>query len=99
MSVLPGARLRSVTSTCEVVVVRAPKRAGALMCAGAEMSPKPVETGARVAGEGSLIAVGKRYCADDLGIEVLCVSPGAGPLMFDGIELEQKSAKPLPASD
>jgi len=69
------------------------------MCAGQEMSPKPVEGAVKTITAGASISLGKRYCADDLGLEVLCVSAGAGPLTFDGVELEQKSAKPLPASD
>jgi hypothetical protein len=45
------------------------------------------------------ILLGKRYALPAVGLEVLCVSAGVGPLTFNGATLEQKTAQALPASD
>jgi hypothetical protein len=55
--------------------------------------------GSPTAGAGEVIALGKRYSNDEVGIEVLVVAPGEGPLTFEGAELTQKQASALPASD
>ena len=47
--------------------------------------------------DGTLI--GKRYTNEDAVVEVLCTKAGAGSFALDGVVLEIKSAKPLPASD
>lgn len=49
--------------------------------------------------DGPMIELGKRYSDDDAGVEVLCVKPGVGPLLFGAQELSLKGAKALPASD
>jgi hypothetical protein len=43
--------------------------------------------------------LGKRYAAEDLGLELLSVRGGEHALAVDGIPLALKVAKPLPASD
>jgi len=43
--------------------------------------------------------LGKRYCDDDDGIEVLCTKGGDGSLALAGKSLHLKEAKPLPSSD
>jgi len=98
MPVAPGARLRNDVSACEVVVVKAPSQAGELSCAGVVMTTD-ARTGTPTVGSGETIALGKRYSNEELGIEVLCVAPGEGPLTFEGTELTQKQATALPASD
>ncbi len=98
MPVAPGARLRNNSSACEVVVVKAPTQAGELSCAGVIMTTEARE-GSATAGAGEVIALGKRYSNDEVGIEVLVVAPGEGPLTFEGAELTQKQATALPASD
>jgi len=98
MPVAPGARLRNNASGCEVVVVKAPTQAGELSCAGVVMTTDARE-GSPVAGAGAVIALGKRYSNDEVGIEVLVVAGGEGPLTFEGAELSQKQASALPASD
>jgi hypothetical protein len=55
--------------------------------------------GTAAAGAGEVIALGKRYSNEEVGIEVLVVAPGEGPLTFEGAELTQKQATALPASD
>lgn len=95
MSLTAGARLKTTTSTLEVVVVAAPTADAHLLAAGEPMSadatPGP-------AGE-AIYAIGKRYVEDASGIEILVVKPGPGPLSIGGNDLVIKSAKPLPASD
>jgi hypothetical protein len=99
MTFKPGTRLRTSGSTCEVVVVKAPGTDGELLCAGSPMTTDPADGSVPSAGEGPLIALGKRYAEEASGLELLCVRPGPGPLAFGGAELSLKSAKPLPASD
>ncbi len=97
-----GARLVSAVCTTEVVVVRAGDPGVVVECGGAPMlaagssppapgSPRPGLDG------GSLI--GKRYGGPDAPVELLCIKAGAGTLSAGGTVLEQRSAKPLPASD
>jgi hypothetical protein len=98
VSLKVGSRLRTPTSTAEVIVVKAPATDGELQCAGGAMSTEDVP-GERQDGGGSPILLGKRYTDAESGIELLCTKPGAGPLSFDGRELGIKSAATLPASD
>ncbi len=96
----PGARLRSVTCTTEVVVVRAAQDAD-VRCGGKPMvdpAGTAVEAGRPVAPFDQGTQMGKRY-ADDAGLEVLCTKAGAGSLSIGDTLLEMKGAKPLPASD
>ena len=72
-----------------------------LRCGGHPMTPvgETVELRDPEPGfaDGSLL--GKRYCADDLGIELLCIKSGSGSLSVGGEALHLKQAKPLPSSD
>jgi hypothetical protein len=43
--------------------------------------------------------MGKRYTDAAGTLELLCIKPGAGSLSVDGVALQHKDAKPLPASD
>jgi len=98
----PGARLRSVTCTTEVVVVRGSAELTDLRCGGhpmvdiGEADPETFEVTAPF-DAGSL--VGKRYVNEDESIEVLCTKPGSGSLSIADDALAVKGAKPLPASD
>lgn len=97
MSLKPGVRIASATSTCEVLVVRAPSTDEPLTCAG---NPMEQAAGATAAGQGPQdILIGKRYVDELSGLEVLCVKSGAGPLRFGGRDLTARAPKPLPASD
>ncbi|HWD54673.1 MAG TPA: hypothetical protein VG346_06105 [Acidimicrobiales bacterium] len=96
-----GTRLRSVTDTCEVVVVKAPGEPVDLRCGGhpfvaidAEVTPASIE-----AGFDGGTQLGKRYADEALGLELLCTKAGAGSLSVGETLLEVKGAKPLPASD
>jgi hypothetical protein len=97
----PGARLRSVTCTTEVVVVKGGGDAVDLRCGGEPMVPIDDEsTGGPPAdgfAEGTL--VGKRYVTADDALELLCSKPGAGSLSVGDALLAVKGAKPLPSSD
>ena len=103
MSVVPkpGVRLRSVTCSTEVVVVKGGGDEVDLRCGGEPMVPvgQDATAGEPAApfDEGTL--VGKRYVTDDESIEVLCTKPGAGSLSLGDTALLVKGAKPLPSSD
>jgi hypothetical protein len=98
----PGTRLRSVTDTTEVVVVRAGAEDVDLCCGGAAMAPQGTDAssgGPPVAGFDGGTQVGKRYEDTDAGLEVLCTKPGPGSLSIGARAMTQKDAKPLPSSD
>jgi hypothetical protein len=99
----PGTRLRSVTDTTEVVVVRASAEEELdLWCGGAAMAPQgtDVPSGAQPsAGFDEGTKVGKRYEDSEAGLEVLCTKAGPGSLSIGARTLTQKDAKPLPSSD
>jgi hypothetical protein len=101
MQLKAGARLRSATDTCEVVVVRTPGEPVDLRCGGhamaaidAEVTPQSIE-----AGFDQGTQLGKRYADEELGLEVLCTKAGEGSLSVGETLLAVKGAKPLPASD
>lgn len=93
----PGSRIKSNACDTEVVVIK--YTAGAVQCGGADMSDAGgggAELSADFAG-GSVM--GKRYVDAAGTLELLCVKPGKGTLALDGVKLDLKEAKPLPASD
>jgi hypothetical protein len=98
----PGSQLASTVCGTRVIVVRAPAgEAPQIACAGSPMVPadgagKPTSPAA-AAGDATLL--GKRYVNADGTLELLCTSPGSGPLTCDGEPMTVKAAKPLPASD
>ena len=101
MHLKAGTRLRSVTDTTEVVVVKAPGEAVDLRCGGqplvaidADVTPSGVAVGF----DGGT-QLGKRYADEQLGLELLCTKAGEGSLSVGDTILEVKGAKPLPASD
>ncbi|WP_314221044.1 hypothetical protein [Streptomyces zaehneri] len=100
-----GQMLASTVDPTAVIVVRCPDEELEITCGGAAMvegtgtGPASAATGTadpELLG-GSLL--GKRYAAEDLGLELLCTKPGPGTLAVNGVPLPVKSAKPLPASD
>ena len=102
MQLKPGSRLASAVCDTEVVVVKAPASAEVdLRCGGYPMVPKGETAPSAEVDEaysgGTLI--GKRYADEELGLELLCTRGGAGTLTCNGVVLEIKGAKPLPASD
>lgn len=101
MQLKPGTRLQSAVCDTQVVVVRPPADDVDLRCGGHPMVPvgEAVERVASVAGFDTGTLMGKRYTADELGLEVLCSKAGAGALSVGDELLPLKDAKPLPASD
>jgi len=96
-----GARLRSATDACEVVVVRAPADPVDLRCGGHPFLPVDAEPVPQsiVPGFDGGTQLGKRYADDELGLELLCTKPGEGSISVGETILAVKGAKPLPASD
>ncbi|WP_432198190.1 hypothetical protein [Streptomyces sp. bgisy027] len=101
MTFAVGARLRSLSSGVEVVVVRPAAQPVVLTCAGEALIP--LERAASAipgpAPDRETVLVGKRYHDETSGLELLCTKSGAGPLVVDGRSLGAKAAKPLPSSD
>ena len=97
----PGARLRSVTCSTEVVVVKGGPDEVDLRCGGEPMVAidDPATSGAPAAPFDGGTLVGKRYVTEDEAIELLCTKPGAGSLSLGEAALLVKGAKPLPSSD
>lgn len=98
-----GDRLRSVTCTTELIVIRAPAGDVVLECGGRPMvgrdasAPVPDESSVLADGVGSQL--GKRYADEELGLELLVTKAGSNEPSIDGRTLELKAAKPLPSSD
>ncbi len=101
MQLKAGARLRSATDTCEVVVVRAPAEPVDLRCGGHPLVPMDADVTPQSpeAGFDQGTQLGKRYSDEELGIELLCTKAGEGSLSVGDTILVVKGAKPLPASD
>jgi hypothetical protein len=98
----PGTRLRSVTDTTEVVVVRVGAEEVDLCCGGTAMAPQGTDVpsgGSPAAGLDEGTKVGKRYEDTEAGLEVLCTKAGPGSLSIGARAMTQKDAKPLPSSD
>ena len=96
-----GARLRSATDACEVVVVRAPAEPVDLRCGGHPFLPidaEPTHLSVEAGFDGGT-QLGKRYSDDELGLELLCTKAGEGSISVGETILAVKGAKPLPASD
>ena len=94
----PGSKLKSQVCAVEVMVIRGGE--GQVECGGAPMADDKPETLLpldEAYAQGSLM--GKRYVDAAGTIELLCVKAGAGSLSVDGVALQLKDAKPLPASD
>jgi hypothetical protein len=97
-----GQTLVSVVDDTAVVVVRCPGTDITVTCGDEEMVPKesnPPAAPPRAAAGGGGAQLGKRYTAEGVDIELLCVKAGTAPLAVNGVAVGQKSAKPLPASD
>lgn len=101
MKLRVGQSLMSQVDATTVIVVRCPEAEVSVACGGYEMATQaqasPFPAAEAPSGEG--LVMGKRYIADELGLELLCVRPGPYSVTADGTVLVQKNAKPLPASD
>jgi hypothetical protein len=95
-----GQRLLSVTSSAEIIVVRAPADADDPTCDGVPMvATRPSGAAPPDDSGDDQVVLGKRYTNDDETVQLLCVKGGRGVLAVDGTPLHVMGAKPLPASD
>ena len=96
-----GTRLQSQVCDTQVIVVRSSDALDDLRAGGVPMVPLNAEKSADAQLDPNFsggTVMGKRY-VDDSGAELLVTKAGAGSLSIGGTPLEQKTAKPLPASD
>ena len=93
-----GTKLKSTVCDTEVMVIRG---SGVVVdCGGAPMlEERPAERGTLNPGFATGTLIGKRYVDAVGSLELLCVKPGKGSLSINGVALQLKDAKPLPASD
>ena len=102
ISLKPGARLFSAVCATEMIAVKAPSGEVDLTIGGAPPVSSAAERaagGAVADGHGGGASMGKRYVDDAETIELLCTKPGDGIPAVDGVVLQLKEAKALPASD
>jgi hypothetical protein len=100
MKLTVGTTLYSAVDSAAVIVVRAPEGDVTVTYADAEMTTeKPAaDAGGGAAGQDGTL-LGKRYTDEEGSLELLCTKPGPGALAVNGVALQIKQAKPLPASD
>jgi hypothetical protein len=102
MSLKPGMRLKSVTDTTEVVVVRGSDDPVEVCCGGVAMVAHGDEVAAGsppAAGFDDGTELGKRYEDPESGLELLCTKGGPASLSIGTVLLTRREAKPLPSSD
>ena len=102
MDLKPGTRWASQVCDTEVVVVRAPTRAGVARVRRAPDDPggrRPALPASPGPGVRRGLLIGKRFADPDSGLELLVTKAGEGTLAVDGIAIPLKEAKPLPSSD
>ena len=97
----PGARLYSTVDPAEFITVKAPSGPVELTLGGADpaLAPHDGPVGQPTEGHDGGAAIGKRYTDADGTVELLCTKAGMAVPAIDGVLLELKGAKPLPASD
>ncbi len=105
----PGTRLKSVVCDTEIVIVRGPAEATAVvLCGGRPMVAHGDEVDRNqpiLDGHDGGTVLGKRYGIDGDPVEVLVTKAGAGALSLSGaaglggVLMTTKDAKPLPSSD
>lgn len=94
----PGTKLKSAVCDTEVMVIKS--GGGAIHCGGSPMGEaKPETPGALSEEHSGGTLMGKRYVDADGKYELLVTKAGKGSLSVDGVPLNTKDAKPLPASD
>ena len=97
-----GARLQSVVSTVQVIVMRCEGDVRQLECGGHPMTPIGVDVPSTDSSADPLegrVELGKRYSSDEPAVSVLCTKAGDGTLTVDGHPFTLEAAKVLPASD
>lgn len=102
MELTTGARLRSQVGPTELIVVRPSAGDVDLQCGGHPMVTLDTEPAAGLeiaAGLEEGAQIGKRYTDAAGELELLVTKAGPGTLTIDGVPVQLKEAKPLPASD
>jgi hypothetical protein len=103
MQLTPGARFRSAVCDTEVVIVRPPADAAAILaCGGMPMLPRGEQLDGPVSirdGHDAGTVLGKRYGLSDDPVELLVTKSGKGSLSLSGRLLQTKDPKLLPSSD
>lgn len=95
-----GSKLRSAVDETEVIVIKSPETSCILTCGGAPMvESAPIELVSMDPAHAGGTKIGKRYTNSDHTLELLVIKPGGSSLALDGVMLELKATKPLPASD
>jgi hypothetical protein len=97
-----GERYQSPSTAAQIIVMRAPAQDVEVTLAGelvVPLDPTAAPSGTPVPDSDEQLQVGKRYVDDESGLEVLCTTAGAGPLVVDGRSLTTAAAKLLPSSD
>ena len=98
----PGTRLFSAVCSTELIVVKTPGVPVEVTIGGVAPVLAAADRigGGQVSdGHGGGAAMGKRYVDTENAIELLCTKPGDGLPALNGVLLELKDAKPMPASD
>lgn len=102
MELRAGSRWKSAVCDTEIAIVKPPKEPFVLACGGRAVlafKEPPSERGRMTTGHDGGTLLGKRYCDEPSGLEVLCTKAGAGSLSLEGRVLARKEAKALPSSD
>ena len=94
-----GTTLSSTVDATTVVVTRWGADDLDVRCGGQPMVEGRNGDGGESPGGASVTRLGKRYADEASGVELLCTRAGSHPLVVGGVELPEKAAKPLPASD
>lgn len=97
-----GTTLRSTVDESTFVVVRWGAGDLPLTCGGLPLTESAAGSADRAEPQPGHVTgtqLGKRYCTEDGGVELLCTAAGEGTLAVAGVPLAPKTAKPLPSSD
>jgi hypothetical protein len=97
-----GERYQSPSTAAQIIVMRAPSQDVEITLAGEPvvlLDPTAVPSAAGAVDGDEQLQVGKRYVDEESGLELLCTTAGAGPLVVDGRSLTTAAAKLLPSSD
>lgn len=94
-----GTKLKSAVCDTEVMIIKTGPDS-VFACGGAPMvADRSGDPGTIDPAFAEGTKMGKRYTDAAGTVELLCIKPGAGSLSLDGVALQLKDAKPLPASD
>lgn len=100
ITVKPGTRLLSAVDETEMIVVKANGDLDLTIGGAAPVTSAEERTmSGPMAGFDSGSLIGKRYVDQSDIVELLCTKAGAGVPALDGVSMQIKTAKALPASD